>query len=439
MNRPDEASSQPKQVFAREIGFQCIVRPRNAPHVVKNMLVHGRDREEVIQKLLSDGFMVVSIKGGGLQVTGLKALLSFWIESGKTKAGLLPMLQAISSREVIFFAVQLSTLLKAGIPLLRSLDIIQKGIANPSFKQVLQTIKKRVSGGGTLSGALREHANIFPWVWINMVEVGEATGKLPQCLEEIAKYQESAARIKSKIITAFMYPGILSCAVVGALTFLLVYIVPKFTAIFTEQKMELPILTKIVVAISSLLKDHFLVVAVLLVVGVAAFLYFRKLPKVSMFFDTLALGAPVFGQIVTEVSVVRFCRSLATLLRSEVPILHALQISGRLCENQFVEFNIKQVGDSVKGGQGLGIQLESKKLFPVFMTQLISVGEESGELERFLDMIANYYEDSVDTFLTRLTTMLEPFLLIFMGSVIGTIVVSLFLPIIELTTRGGGG
>jgi type IV pilus assembly protein PilC len=162
------------------------------------------------------------------------------------------------------------------------------------------------------------------------------------------------------------------------------------------------------------------------------------LPKVRIGFDMMSLGAPIFGVILTQVAVVRFSRSLGTMLRSGVPILQALEISGRLVENEYLEFGIKQVATAIKGGQGLGSQLEARKIFPVFMTQLLSVGEESGQLEKFLSLLANYYEDRVDTFLARLTVLLEPFLLIFMGAVIGTVVVSMFLPIIELSTHGGG-
>ncbi|HRY91552.1 MAG TPA: type II secretion system F family protein, partial [Candidatus Gracilibacteria bacterium] len=284
---------------------------------------------------------------------------------------------------------------------------------------------------------IRDYENVFPWVWANMIEVGEATGKLPQCLDEIAAYQESAARIKGKVITAFMYPGILSVAVVCALIFLMIAVVPKFTIIFTEQKLQLPFITQVVIGISNLVRNNFPIVAIFGTVMTISIIYLKKIPKVQLLIDTAVLNLPVFGTIFVNVAVVRFSRSLGTLLRSGVQILRALEISGRLVENEFIETRIKQVAEAVKSGQGLGGQLESKKVFPVFMSQLITVGEESGDLERFLDLLANYYEEGVDTFLARLTTLLEPFLLIFMGGIIGTIVISLFLPIVQLSTGAG--
>ena len=349
------------------------------------------------------------------------------------------LFQRVTTREVIFFAVQLSTLLKAGIPILRSLEIIERGIVNPLFLRVIINLRKKISGGGAFSKALRDYPNVFPWIWASLVEVGEATGKLPDCLEEIAHYQESTARIKQKVVTAFFYPGVLTVAVIAALTFLMLFIIPKFSEIFIAQKMTLPLITQIVIGISDIFRKQFVWVAGLVALALAFIIYTKKIPAIKISYDRMALGMPVFGPILMQVSVVRFTRSLGTLLRSGVQILQALEICGRLVDNRFIESGVKQVAQQVKSGQGLGSQLEARKIFPVFMTQLVTVGEESGQLDRFLDLLANYYEEQVDTFLARLTTLMEPVLLVFMGAVIGTIVISMFLPIIDLSTKGGGG
>lgn len=421
--------------------FDCHVRLRDQPGESKTMILEAPTKEVAIQKLLAQGYMVIEVREHGQKKSGFPDIFSFQFPSpGKSREGSSSSLfEHVTTREAIFFAVQLSTLLKAGIPLLRSLEIIEKGIANPFFRRVIKDLRRKVSEGGTFSKALRDYGRVFPWVWANLVEVGETTGKLPECLEEIAQYQESAARIKQKVTTAFFYPGILTLAVTGALTFLLLFIVPKFSAIFEAQKMELPVLTQIVVAASNVLRHHFFWVAGLVAAVAVAFSYTKKVPAIKMEYDRMALGAPLFGPILMQVAVVRFTRSLGTLLRSGVQILQALEIGGRLVENRFIEAGINQVSHQVRSGQGLGTQLEARKIFPVFMTQLITVGEESGQIERFLDLLAKYYEEQVDTFLTRLTTLLEPVLLVFMGGVIGTIVISMFLPIIELSTKGGGG
>lgn len=419
--------------------FECHVRPRDFPGQSKHMTLRARSKEEATQKLLERGFLVVSVRLQEKAQENLSRMFAAGVQAFKqgSRGGGFSLFPHVTVREIIFFGVQLSTLLKAAVPLIRSLEIICRGVTNVYFQKVIRDILKTVSDGAPFSHALKRHPKVFPWIWVNLVEVGEATGKLPECLEEIGHYQESAERVKSKVTTAFFYPGILTVAVIGALTFLLLFVVPKFSEIFRVQKMELPFLTQVVVSISDVLRQQFPVVALLAILAAIGIAYTRKLPGFKLAYDTVILRAPVFGTILMQVSVVRFTRSLGTMMRSGVPILQALEISGRLVENRFIESGIKHVAQAVKGGQGLGVQLEARGIFPVFMTQLLSVGEESGQLEMFLDLLARYYEDQVDTFLVRLSTLIEPFLLIFMGAVIGTVVVSMFLPIIELSTRGG--
>jgi type IV pilus assembly protein PilC len=407
--------------------------------------------ETAVQNLWDQGYVVITVHEEERRGAEYRGSRTFWGSLAARLRGKVPASEAgtsrfsrlfggrVSNRELIFFAVQLSTLLKAGVPLIRGLDIIFRGAVNPAFRTSIESLKRKVSGGSSLYQALRAQGKVFPWIWVNLVEVGESTGKLPECLEEIARYQESAARIKSKVITALFYPGILTVAVISALTFLLLVIVPKFTAIFESQHLKLPALTQFVVGVSNLVRYHFTPVAIGIAVLVAGSIYYGRRPRGRIFFDTFRLGAPVFGKLILQVAVVRFCRSLGTLLRSGVSILEALGISGRLLENRFLESKIQQVSAAVRSGQSLGVQLEARHVFPVFMTQLLMIGEETGQLERFLDLLANYYEEQVDTFLSRLTVLLEPILLVFMGGVIGTIVISMFLPIVELSTGGGMG
>ena len=441
MNEPIMGFQQANMSKEPDLRFDAQVRLRDRPGEAKALTVEAPTKDAAIQKLLGQGYVVIKVWEQGKKKSGFKNIFSkpsLPADSDKKSGGaLFSFSNHVSPREAIFFAVQLSTLLKAGIPLLRALEIIERGITNLFFRKVLQSMCKKITGGGTFSNALRSFPHVFPWIWVNLVGVGETTGKLPECLEEIAHYQESAARIKSKVVTAFFYPGVLTVAVICALTFLLLFIVPKFSEIFASQKLELPVLTQIVVAISNVLRMHFLWAAGCVAAAVIAFVWSGKMLSVQMFYSRIALGAPIFGTILMQVAVIRFTRSLGTLLRAGVQILQALEIAGRLVENPFIEGGIKRVAQQVRNGQRLGAQLEARKIFPVFMTQLITVGEESGQLDRFLDLLANYYEDQVDTFLARLTTLLEPFLLVFMGGVIGTIVIAMFMPIIELSTRAG--
>lgn len=420
---------------AKAVPFECHVRPRSNPNVPATVMhVSAPSMEEVVQKLLKQGFIIVSVKPVKEMKDYVRTALGIQSRPGGFRDAL-TFLNRVSTAELIFFGVQLATLIKAGIPLLRSLEIIWKGNSNPYFRDVLQRIQKRISEGSSFAAALRDVPDVFPWIWVNLVEVGEMTGKLPDCLEEISHYQESANRIKGKVITALFYPGILLFAVTAALTFLLLFIVPKFVGIFEEQKMTLPLITKIVVAVSDIIRHQSPVVALLIVATGIALFYLRKSPRTRVSLDLFFLSTPIVGPLSMQVAVVRFSRSLGTLLRSGVQIIQALEIAGKLVDNKYLEAQINVVSQAVKGGQGLGAQLESRKTFPVFMTQLLSTGEESGQLENFLTLIADYYEDAVDTFLARLSVLLEPVMLVFMGGVIGVIVISMFLPIVELSTQ----
>ncbi|MFH0985890.1 MAG: type II secretion system F family protein [Candidatus Omnitrophota bacterium] len=435
---PPPSPVTPSKLPDPEVLFNCSVRLRDAPTQIKVLTLEATTRDAAIQKLLAQGYMVIDVQEHGKK-RGLGGLFSNKTSlSEKSGDRAVPaFLEGVSSRETIFLGIQLATLLKSGIPLVRSLDIIQRGLGNKYFQKVLRHVRKRITEGSTLSHALRYYPKVFTWIWVNLVEVGEATGKLPECLEEIAHYQEATARLKSKVITAFFYPGILTVAVVSALSFLLLFIVPKFAAIFVAQKLALPVLTQIVIAASNVLRYHFLWLAGSITATTIVLIYMGRVPSIKMAYDKIALEMPVFGKMSIEVAVTRFSRSMGTLLRAGVQILQALEIAGRLLNNVYLEEGIKRVVTQVRSGQGLGVQLEARKIFPVFMTQLISVGEESGQLDRFLDLLSNFYEEQVDAFLARLTTLLEPLLLVFMGGVIGVIVVSMFLPIVELSMHAG--
>lgn len=435
---PAPSPVSPSKPLEPEVLFHCSVRLRDAPTQVKVLTLEATTRDAAIQKLLAQGYMVIDVQEHGKRKGGLAGLFSSRSSPEKLGEKAVPaFLEGVSSRETIFLGIQLATLLKSGIPLVRSIDIIQRGLANKYFQRVLQHVRKRLTEGSTLSHALRYYPKVFTWIWVNLVEVGEATGKLPECLEEVAHYQEATARLKSKVITAFFYPGILTAAVISAVSFLLVFIVPKFAAIFVSQNLPLPVLTQVVIAISDVIRLQFLWVVGSLFALVTILIYLGKAPSVKMAYDKIALEMPIFGKMSVEVAVTRFTRSMGTLLRAGVQILQALEIAGRLLNNLYLEAGIKRVINQVRSGQGLGVQLEARKIFPVFMTQLISVGEESGQLDRFLDLLSNFYEEQVDAFLSRLTTLLEPLLLVFMGGVIGVVVVSMFLPIVELSMRAG--
>ncbi|MBI3999035.1 MAG: type II secretion system F family protein, partial [Candidatus Omnitrophica bacterium] len=420
------------------------------PTKLETIIVEAGDVEGLIQKLHKQDFFLVSseeIATPGSQVKFFGKKFKFFKTAQETKVGShkkgketsgVHLFPHVSSRELITFATQLSALLKGGVPLLKSLQIAEQGMQNHYFKLVLKTCIEHVSSGFALSHAIGEFQKVFPSIWGNLVAVGEASGNLPSVLEEIAHYQESSERVKSKVISAFLYPSILILFATVAVTFILLFIIPKFEEMFQGMGAQLPFLTRWVVFASQTIRNHFLIVVLLVFAGVFGIHFARRKREGRFFFDFLSLKLPIMGVLVLQVSIIRFTRGLGTLIRSGVPILQSLEISTRIVQNVVVQETLKETREAVKTGRGLGKELELAGLFPPFMTQLISVGEETGELERFLKLISDYYEERLDTFLSRLSTLLEPILLVCVGSIIGVIVVSMFLPIVELSTGAVG-
>lgn len=415
------------------IRFDCRVRSRQSPEDLETITVVAEDKEQALSKLHRDGYLVISIHEshegrGSSKKSGLD------LKAFKARRNFLSAFNTVTTRELIFFAMQLSTLLKAGVALLRALEILERGTANMMLAGVIKKMAKTVSEGRSLGEALREHPKVFPWLWTNLVEVGEMSGTLPEVLIEVSRYQEASEKIKGKVVSALFYPGILMTIAGAAVTFLLIFIVPKFAEIFKSQNMQLPVLTQMIVAVSYVIKNY----AIFVVGFIAIIIYLIKLyastPLGKISIGGFFLKAPLFGGFILEVSVVRFSRSLATLLHAGLPLIKSLETAAKLTGNAFLEKRILEAREAVTQGHGLGVQLESKKVFPIFMAQLISVGEETGEIESFLKMLSNYYEERVDQFLSRISVVIEPIMLVFMAAVIGTIVIGMFLPIVELST-----
>ena len=432
--------------------YRAQVRSRVNPAELQTLTLEGEDREQLIMQLHRDGYLVVSCEAVGEKRSPLAKMLAVLTKGGPAAAGAagrkagpfitplkrrafgLMVFGHVSAHELIAFAVQLSALLEAGVPLLKSLQIVERGLRNSYFRSVIGNCINNVGQGFALGYALSQYPGTFSSVWVNLVEVGEASGRLPQVLKEIASYQDASQRVKTKVITAFFYPSILILFATGAIGFLLLKIIPKFEEIFKEFGAELPVITKVVIAVSRLLREHFWIWVIVLAAACVGVFFAYRTKQGRAVVDFIRLKTPVMGGLLLQISIVRFARSFATLLQAGVPIIRALEISGRLAQNSVVESVIVEAREAVKTGQSFGAKLESTRFFPVFMTQLVAVGEESGELARFLGVISNYYEEQIDVFLSRLTTMLEPLLLIVVGSVIGVLVISMFLPIVELST-----
>jgi type IV pilus assembly protein PilC len=335
---------------------------------------------------------------------------------------------------------QLATLIDAGLPLLRGLEVLRKGERNLVLKRTLVAISESVEAGSTFSEALAQHPKIFNKLYVNMVRAGEAGGVLDVTLSRLAEFQEKAQKIKNKVISAMVYPSVVIFVALSILIFLMVVIVPKFQEIFRDllEGAQLPGLTRFVIGASSMIKDQALLVIGLVVVLVVAIRIFGKTSKGRFILDKLKLISPVFGPLLQKVGVARFTRTLGTLIASGVPILQALNIVRETAGNAVIADAVSRVHDSVKEGERIVQPLEASKVFPPMVVSMVDVGEETGALPDMLMKIADVYDDEVDNAVAAMTSLLEPIMIVFLAVVVGTIVIAMFLPLIEVITKLGG-
>ncbi len=349
----------------------------------------------------------------------------------------------VKSKILTAFTRQLATLIDAGLPLVRGLNVLHKQESNVVLKRTTLKLIESIEGGSTFSEALAQHPKIFNRLYVNMVRAGEAGGVLDVTLMRLADFQEKAQKIKNKVIAAMVYPSVVMFVAVGILIFLMTFIIPKFQEIFKDllEGKELPGLTLFVMGVSKIVKEQFLLVA-----GVLVGLFFLikllvKLEKGRYLMDKVKLNAPLFGQLIRKVAIARFTRTLGTLISSGVPILQALNIVKETANNAVVAKAIVHVHDSVKEGERITQPLEASGVFPPMVIGMVDVGEETGALPDMLMKVADVFEDEVDNAVGALTSLLEPIMIVFLAVVVGTIVIAMFLPLISViqTMSSGAG
>jgi type IV pilus assembly protein PilC len=344
--------------------------------------------------------------------------------------------KTIKARTLMIFTRQLATLIDAGLPLLRGLTVLSKQEPDPVLKKTIVSISESVQGGGTFSEALTGHPKIFNKLYINMVKAGELGGVLEVVLLRLAEFQEKAQKIKNKVVAAMFYPVIVLVIAIVIMAFLLVFIVPKFEAIFADMLggKPLPLLTQFVIGASNLVKNNLLAILAGIAALVVTYKLIARTPKGSAAIDAFKLRAPVFGDLTRKSGISRFSRTLGTLVTSGVPILQALNITRDTAGNAVLSDAISKVHDSVREGESIVQPLEASGVFPPMVISMIDVGEETGQLPEMLLKIADVYDDEVDNAVSGLTSLLEPVMIVFLAVIVGTIVIALFLPLISIIT-----
>lgn len=343
----------------------------------------------------------------------------------------------VTSEDLALFCRQLATLLAAGVTILKSLDVISQQVASRRLYNVIKDLKKSMEQGLSLHEAMAKHPRIFSDLWVNLVESGEAGGSLSIVLSRLASYLERSDAFKKKVMSALIYPIILMVAGTGALLFLTIKIIPTFTDLFKTFNVELPLLTRILMAVSGFIRKYFFIFIIVIVVVIYLFRKYTRTKDGRMNYERFKFKLPVFGEFFRALIVERFSSNMATLMESGVPILYSLEITERSVDNLVMAEVIRQVKDDVREGKSLSRPLEKSGFFEPMVVQMVSIGEEIGELSEMFKKINAFYQEYVETFLSRFTSMFEPVMLIFMGLVIGLMVIGMFLPIFQIAQIGG--
>lgn len=343
-----------------------------------------------------------------------------------------PFQPHVSSRELVLFSRQFSTLITAGVPIVQGLTILMDQVETPLFKKVVMSLRADIEQGISITDAMRKHPEAFTDLYVSMVKAGEVGGILDTIMERLSSYLESAEELKGKIKGAMVYPAVISC-VAGAVTlFMLIFIIPTFAGIFESFGAELPLPTRIMIGLSNFLRHGFLYIIMAIAALVYAFKRFSKTDKGELLIDTWLLKIPVLGIVMKKVAVAKFSRTLGTLIKSGVPILQALDTVARTSGNRVIERAIETARQSIKEGERMADPLRRTGVFPPMVIQMIAIGEETGTLDTMLNKIADFYDQQVDVAVKGLTSMIEPLIMVGMGIVVGMIVLSMFLPMFEM-------
>lgn len=353
-------------------------------------------------------------------------------EAAPKKASALSFGGKVPLAEIVIFSRQLATMIDAGIPILQALEILSDQTDNKKLREVLKDVAKRVAAGTSIHKALGQHPRVFSEFFIHLLKAGEESGNIDEILERVAVYMEKSDKLARKVKSAMIYPAVVMSMAIAITALMLIKVIPVFAEMYSGFDIELPLPTRFLMGMSDGLRANFFYI---LGGGVAAFFAFRAYAKTdggSLTLDRVKLRLPVFGPLIRKVAVSKFTRTLATLLKSGVPILRALEIVAKTSGNRLLERVILSSGKAVREGRKLSEPLNESKVFPPMVVRMIAVGETSGELEKMLAKISDFYDDQVDVAVAGLTSLIEPLVIAFLGIVIGGIVISMFMPMFQM-------
>lgn len=395
---------------------------RDATGQLKRDTIEAQNIRMATQRLQEQKFTVINIKEKTTSV-GQADLMS-WYQK----------LKKVNEQALVVFSRQFATMINAGLAMVRCLDILSEQTEDKKLQQTLIQVRRDVEGGATLSNALQKHPNVFSTLYTSMVKAGEMGGVLDEVLERLASFMEKDFSLKKKVKSALTYPVVILIMALAIVFFLVTYILPTFVSLFEGMNLTLPLPTKILIGLTKGARNPIVVIPFLIlsVIGFIGLGRYIQTPYGKKQYDLLKLNIPVFGLLNKKVAISRFCRTLGTLLSSGVPIMQALEIVGRASGNEIIAMTVTKIRDSIREGESIATPLGSSGMFPPMVTQMVAVGEETGNLDAMLSKISDFYDTEVEYLLSSLTSMLEPIMIVGMGGIVGFIVISVFLPLYQL-------
>ena len=375
-------------------------------------------RNALIEQLWKQEFVVLSIDERASQRSSL-------LKVGQPR---------VKAEQLVIFSRQLATMVDSGIPISASLDVLAEQMEDRGFRQTLKKIRDDIEAGASLSEAMSRHPKTFSDFFVNMVRAGESSGRLDEILDRVASYLEKSSALQRKVKASLFYPAFVSFLAMAITTFLIVVIVPKFKEIFTSLGGQLPLPTLMLLGLSDLMRKYLVIEIIAFFSACVAFRMYIATPGGRVWFDRTMLKVPLIGKLLLKMFIARFARTLSTLVKSGVPILAALEIVAKTSGNKVIERAVMDARSSIKEGEDIATPLARSTAFPTMVTRMISVGEKTGELEKMLTKIAEFYESEVDAAVAGLTSLIEPLVIAVLGVIIGGIVVALFLPVFKITT-----
>ena len=346
----------------------------------------------------------------------------------------LPQRSGVNTREFLVFNQELATLLKAGMPLVQSLDLLKRRVTSPVFKRVLDDVHEKVRSGTALSDAFAAHGDLFPRVYTASLLAGERSGNLDAVLRRFVEYTKIIATVKRKTVSALVYPAILTGLAVVLVSIIVLKVVPAFADFYSSFGADLPVATRVILGISEIVRSQFLLILAVIVAAVAAVFVWVRQPGQKSRFDHVLLGLPMLGPVARKFATSQMARTLATLLGGGLPLVNALDIAAKSVGNQFMARQLDIVSARVREGESFAAALEARRAFPEVAVKMAEVGESTGALQDMLNTVADFYDEEIATTMERFITLVEPVLLVIMGIVIAGLLLALYMPLFQLSS-----